>query len=85
MLMFAEIGGACIGARIAVPWSSTITAEPRTLHAYHYFGPTAPSGMEANWLPTNPDRRFFLLFRFYGQETGVLDGSFVLNDIEKLN
>ena len=50
-----------------------------------YFGPTAPSGMEANWLPTDPDRRFFLLFRFYGPEPGVFDGSFVLNDIEKLN
>ena len=50
-----------------------------------YFGPTAPSGMETNWLPTDPDRRFFLLFRFYGPEPGVFDGSFVLNDIEKLN
>jgi hypothetical protein len=50
-----------------------------------YFGPTAPSGMEANWLPTDPDRRFFLLFRFYGPEPGVFDGSFVLYDIEKLN
>jgi hypothetical protein len=50
-----------------------------------YFGPTAPSGMKANWLPTDPDRRFFLLFRFYGPETGVFDGSFVLNDIEQLD
>ncbi len=47
-----------------------------------YFGPTAPSGKEANWLPTNPDRRFFLLFRFYGPKPGVYDGSFELNDIE---
>jgi hypothetical protein len=38
--------------------------------------------MEANWLPTDSDRRFFLLFRFYGPEPGVFDGSFVLNDIE---
>lgn len=50
-----------------------------------YFGPTAPSGKEANWLPTDPDRRFFLLFRFYGPEPGVYDGSFELNDIERLN
>ncbi len=49
-----------------------------------YFGPTAPSGREANWLPTDPDRRFFLLFRFYGPEPGVYDGSFELNDIERL-
>ena len=42
----------------------------------------APSGREANWLPTDPDRRFFLIFRFYGPEPGVFDGSFALNDIE---
>jgi len=50
-----------------------------------YFGPTAPSGLEANWLPTDPDRRFFLLFRFYGPEPAVTDGSFELNDIERLD
>ena len=47
-----------------------------------YFGPRAPGGLEANWLPTDPDRRFFMLFRFYGPEPGVYDGSFELNDIE---
>jgi hypothetical protein len=47
-----------------------------------YLGPRAPGGLEANWLPTDPDRRFFMLFRFYGPEPGVYDGSFELNDIE---
>jgi len=47
-----------------------------------YFGPTAPNGKEANWIPTAEDRRFFLLFRFYGPKPGVFDGSFELNDIE---
>lgn len=47
-----------------------------------YFGPKAPKGMESNWLPTDPKRRFFLLGRFYGPEPALLDGSFVLNDIE---
>jgi hypothetical protein len=47
-----------------------------------YFGPKAPKGMEANWLPTDKERRFFLLFRFYGPQKGVFDGSFELNDIE---
>jgi hypothetical protein len=32
-----------------------------------------------------PVRRFFLLFRFYGPEPGVYDGSFELNDIERLD
>lgn len=47
-----------------------------------YFGPKAPKGKEANWLPTVPGRNFFLLFRFYGPTKGVRDGSFELNDIE---
>jgi len=47
-----------------------------------YFGPKAPEGEEPNWLPTVEDRRFFLLFRFYGPKRGVFDGSFELNDIE---
>ena len=50
-----------------------------------YFGPKAPDGLEANWLPTDPERRFFLLFRFYGPEPGVRDGSFELNDIELID
>ena len=50
-----------------------------------YFGPEAPAGHEANWIPTAEDRRFFLLFRFYGPEPGVFDGSFKLNNIELIN
>jgi hypothetical protein len=40
-----------------------------------YFGPEAPKGKENNWLPTVEGRRFFLLFRFYGPQKGVFDGS----------
>lgn len=47
-----------------------------------YFGPKAPEGKEANWIPTAEGRRFFLLFRFYGPQKGVFDGSFELNDVE---
>ena len=49
-----------------------------------YFGPKAPEGNEANWIPTAEGRRFFLLFRFYGPQKGEFDGSFELNDIELL-
>ncbi len=49
-----------------------------------YFGPKAPDGKEANWLPTQKGKRFFLLFRFYGPEKGVFDGSFELNDIKEV-
>ena len=47
-----------------------------------YFGPKAPEGKESNWLPTDPERRFFLLARFYGPQPALLDSSFVLNNIE---
>jgi hypothetical protein len=50
-----------------------------------YFGPKAPKGKEDNWLPTDPERRFFLLFRAYGPEPGIFDDSFELNDIELLD
>jgi len=50
-----------------------------------YFGPKAPGGLEANWLTTDPPRRFFQLFRFYGPEPGVRDDSFELNDIELID
>ncbi len=49
-----------------------------------YFGPKAPDGKEANWLPTREGKRFFLLFRFYGPEKALFDGSFELNDIKKV-
>ena len=50
-----------------------------------YFGPEPPPGMESNWLPTDPERRFFLLARFYGPEPEIVNGSFELNDIERLD
>ena len=50
-----------------------------------YLGPDAPEGKESNWLPTDPNRRFFLLFRAYGPEPGIFDAeNFQLNDIERL-
>lgn len=47
-----------------------------------HFVPKAPKGKESNWLPTDPNRRFFLLGRFYGPKSEILGGSFILNDIE---
>jgi len=50
-----------------------------------YFGPEAPAGHESNWLPTDPNRRFFLLARFYGPKPEIVNGSYELNDIERVN
>jgi hypothetical protein len=48
-----------------------------------YFGPEAPSGKEANWIPTGED--FFLLFRLYGPESKDFYRTWVLGDVEKLD
>ena len=38
-----------------------------------YFGPQAPAGKEANWVPTNPSGQFEVLFRLYGPEKAYAD------------
>ncbi len=47
-----------------------------------YFGARAPEGKEKNWVPTNPDKGFFLVFRFYGPTEGYIDKTWTLNDLE---
>ena len=49
-----------------------------------YFGPKMPKGKEKNWVPTNSDKGFFLMFRFYGPLEGYIDKTWVLNDLERL-
>jgi hypothetical protein len=50
-----------------------------------YFGPTAPAGMEKNWIPTLPGKAWFPLFRLYGPTEGYFDKSWPLPDIEPLS
>ena len=47
-----------------------------------YFGPEAPAGKEANWVPTSAAAPFEVLFRFYGPEKALFDKTWVLPDIE---
>ncbi len=49
-----------------------------------FFGPTAPAGRDANWVPTDPARPFELLFRLYGPEKRFLDKEWKLPDPEKM-
>jgi hypothetical protein len=49
-----------------------------------YFGETAPSGKESNWIPT-AGKDFFLIFRLYGPEESYFDKSFDLPDVEKID
>ena len=47
-----------------------------------YFGPEAPQGQESNWIKTDPDEGFFVVFRFYGPLEGYIEKTWVLNDFE---
>jgi hypothetical protein len=49
-----------------------------------YFGPKAPDGKDANWVPTDPARKFELLFRLYGPEKPLFDHSWKLPDVERV-
>ena len=38
-----------------------------------YFGPKAPRGKDSNWVPTDPQREFELMFRLYAPKKGFFD------------
>lgn len=46
-----------------------------------YFGAKAPAGKESNWVPTNPQRGFELLARFYGPEKGFFEKRWKMGDV----
>jgi len=50
-----------------------------------YFGPKAPEGKESNWVPTDPQRKFELMFRFYAPTKALFDKTWTLPDVEKVN
>jgi len=49
-----------------------------------YFGPKPPIGTESNWVPTDPQRGFELMFRVYGPRSEFFDKVWVLPDVEKM-
>jgi len=49
-----------------------------------FFGPAAPEGKEANWVPTDPARGFELMARFYAPTKALFDGSWTLPDVEEI-
>ena len=48
-----------------------------------YFGPKAPDGLESNWVQTDPDGKFEVLFRLYAPTERLFDKSWKLPDIEQ--
>ena len=49
-----------------------------------WFGPKAPDGKESNWVPTDPNRRFELMFRFYAPTKALFDKAWTLPEVEKV-
>lgn len=49
-----------------------------------YFGAKAPAGKEANWIPTDPNRQFEVMFRLYAPTKALFEKSWKLPDIEKI-
>jgi hypothetical protein len=49
-----------------------------------FFGSRAPAGKESNWVPTDPQRPFELLFRLYGPKKELFEKSWSLPDVEEL-
>lgn len=50
-----------------------------------YFGPKPPDGKDSNWVPTDPERKFELMARFYGPKKEFFDKVWKLPDVEKLS
>jgi hypothetical protein len=50
-----------------------------------FFGPAAPAGKESNWVPTDPERGFELMFRAYAPTKVFLDKTWKLPDVERVN
>jgi hypothetical protein len=48
-----------------------------------YFGPSAPTGKESNWVPTSPNGEFEVLFRFYGPDKTLFEKTWRLPDVER--
>ena len=49
-----------------------------------YFSAKAPDGKESNWIPTDPNGQFEVLFRLYGPEKPLFEKTWKLGDIEKV-
>jgi hypothetical protein len=47
-----------------------------------FIGPKAPQGRESNWIPTDPQRPFELMFRAYGPDKAFFEKQWKLADIE---
>jgi hypothetical protein len=66
----AGLDGMKKGLRINIDGTTTV-----------HFAPKAPKGWENNWVQTNPDKGFNLLFRLYGPTETWFDQSWRPGDL----
>ena len=50
-----------------------------------YVGAKAPVGQESNWIPTDPTRKFELMFRLYGPKKEFFEKKWALPDVETID
>lgn len=50
-----------------------------------FVGPKAPKGYENNWIPSNPQKGFFVYLRLYGPLEPYFDKSWKMPDVKKVN
>jgi hypothetical protein len=48
------------------------------------FGPKALAGQDTNWVPTDPQKEFEVIFRLYGPTKALFDKTWKLPDIEEV-
>lgn len=71
------------------PWSTRASTTPglevnRDGSVDLFFGPRAPAGKEANWVPTVEGSGWEIMVRFYGPRPPLFDKTWRLPDLEKL-
>ena len=49
-----------------------------------YFGPTAPSAREGQWIETIPGKGWFVYLRVYGSKEAAFDGNWKPGDFEEM-
>jgi len=49
-----------------------------------FLGPNAPTGKDSNWVPTDPARKFELMFRAYAPTKALFEKTWKLPDVEQV-
>lgn len=49
-----------------------------------YLGPQPPAGLDSNWVPTDPARKFELMFRLYAPTKALFEKTWQLPDVEEM-